>query len=211
MATLLTDRDTGPNSPSGKRDRRRAETRWAIYEAALTLFGGRGFDAATMKQIAELAGVSQRTVFHYFPTKDDILFNTSPAEMRELQQLIEAQPAGVSDLQALQAAVVAWHHPDEAVRSMTRLLVRAAASSPMLRGKQAEVSDKLAAAAAATLAARRGEPSPSYATTRLSQLVFWAMHSMVQEWVDTPGSLLGDIMDARFAELKAAFADPTRV
>jgi AcrR family transcriptional regulator len=184
-------------------------------EAALALFGDRGFDATTIRQIAELAGVSQRTIFHYFPTKDDILFNVPPAEIRELQRFIGAQPRGMSDLEIIETAMVAWlqraGRQDETARALTQLLVRAAAISPTLRGRQAEFSDRLAAAAAATIAARRGEPSPSRATLRLCQLAFWAMHAIVEEWVDTPGAFLGDIMAARFAELKTVFADPTRV
>lgn len=207
--------DTSPPAAPGRRAQRRARTRQVIFEAALTLFGNRGFDATTIKQIAELAGVSQRTIFHYFPTKDDILFNTPPHEIAELQDFIEAQPQGLSDLETIETALVAWllrdGARDETARAMTQLLVRAAAASPMLRGKQAGFSDKLAAAAATTIAARRGEPVPSRATVRLSQLAFWAMHSIVEEWVDTPGAALGDIMAARFAELKTVFADPTRV
>lgn len=53
---------------------RQLETRNTILDAALRLFTERGFDDTTVSQIAEAAGVSRRTVYRYFPKKDDLIF-----------------------------------------------------------------------------------------------------------------------------------------
>lgn len=58
----------------GLRERRAAETRAEIVEAAIRLFIEQGFDATSMSDVAAAAGVSRRTVYRYFATKDDIVF-----------------------------------------------------------------------------------------------------------------------------------------
>jgi AcrR family transcriptional regulator len=67
-------RATVPTGESGQRERKARRTREAIVAAAIGLFDRRGFDATTVDEIAEAAEVSRRTVFRYFPTKEDILF-----------------------------------------------------------------------------------------------------------------------------------------
>jgi AcrR family transcriptional regulator len=49
------------------------ETRTRIYDAAMALFRERGFDAATMRDIAAAAGMSLGAAYHYFPSKDSII------------------------------------------------------------------------------------------------------------------------------------------
>ena len=57
-------------------NRRAAQTRAEIVDAALELFTDQGFDATSMEQVAEAARVSRRTIYRYFPTKDDLVFES---------------------------------------------------------------------------------------------------------------------------------------
>ena len=59
--------------PEGLRERKRRQTRQRLAETGLRLFLERGYDQTTLDAIAEAAGVSRRTFFHYFAQKDDIL------------------------------------------------------------------------------------------------------------------------------------------
>src|SRR4051794_27529383 len=68
----------------GLRQRKKAKTRQRIAETARDLFVERGFEAVTVSEIADAADVSQKTVFNYFPTKEDIFywqFQTLAGEM----------------------------------------------------------------------------------------------------------------------------------
>jgi AcrR family transcriptional regulator len=55
-------------------ERRHEQTRAAIAEAAVALFTDRGFAETTMEDVAEAAGVSRRTAYRHFPSKDDLVF-----------------------------------------------------------------------------------------------------------------------------------------
>ncbi len=62
-----------PEKPEGLRARKRRETRRRLAETGLRLFLEHGYERTTLDAIAEAAGVSRRSVFHYFDQKDDIL------------------------------------------------------------------------------------------------------------------------------------------
>ena len=66
---------TKSSVPGGLRGRKRAETHARIQSEALRLFLTRGFEATTLDDIAEAADVSRRSLFHYFASKEEIVFS----------------------------------------------------------------------------------------------------------------------------------------
>lgn len=76
------------------RQRKKTATRDHIRTCALRLFADRGYDATTVEQIAEAAGVSHMTVFRYFPTKENIALSDSydPLLIERLQQTPATMP-----------------------------------------------------------------------------------------------------------------------
>jgi AcrR family transcriptional regulator len=67
----------------GLRERKKRATRTLIADTALRLFAERGFDQTTVAEVAEAAGVSVKTVFNYFPAKEDLFFDRA----EEIEQL----------------------------------------------------------------------------------------------------------------------------
>jgi AcrR family transcriptional regulator len=72
-----------PARPEGLRERKKRQTREAILDSAHRLFAKRGYHATTLSDIAAAADVSVSTVFGYFGTKEDILFNGFDAAMED--------------------------------------------------------------------------------------------------------------------------------
>ena len=91
---------------SGLRERKKHRTRELIASTALALFSERGYHATTVADIAAAADVSERTVFGYFATKEDLLFADHLALEQDLAQALEARSPDASALDTLRAFVV---------------------------------------------------------------------------------------------------------
>jgi AcrR family transcriptional regulator len=79
---------------AGLRERKKHATREALVRAGLELFVERGYDETTLAEIADAAGVSTRTIFAYFPSKEDILFSDFPVMKEALAQALAERPEG---------------------------------------------------------------------------------------------------------------------
>jgi AcrR family transcriptional regulator len=80
----------------GLRERRRQQTRAAIVDAAAELFAERGFDAVSVVEIAQRAGVVEKTVFNHFPVKEGLVFEADPPMRAALLDAVRTRPAGES-------------------------------------------------------------------------------------------------------------------
>jgi AcrR family transcriptional regulator len=80
--------------------------RQEIADTAMRLFVKRGFDHVTVAEVAVGAGVSEKTVFNYFPTKEDLFFDEVPARQAAAVEAIRQRRPGesiVATLRRLQA------------------------------------------------------------------------------------------------------------
>jgi AcrR family transcriptional regulator len=91
----------------GLRERKKAETRRALSSAALRLARELGPDGVTVEAIAEAAGVSPRTFFNYFASKDDAIVGVTPTEASELVGDLVDRPEDEPPLVALRAMCAA--------------------------------------------------------------------------------------------------------
>ncbi|RBY78797.1 TetR/AcrR family transcriptional regulator [Geodermatophilus sp. TF02-6] len=80
----------------GLRERRRQQTRATIVDAAAELFAERGFDAVSVVEIAQRAGVVEKTVFNHFPVKEGLVFEADPPMRAALLDAVRTRPAGES-------------------------------------------------------------------------------------------------------------------
>lgn len=87
----------------GRRERKKAATRKAISDAATALFFERGFDAVSIREIAEKADVSPTTVLAHFPQKEALVFDEDEEQRAELVAVVTDRHSGVSLTQAFHA------------------------------------------------------------------------------------------------------------
>jgi AcrR family transcriptional regulator len=121
----------------GLRETKKLATRQQIAEVAMRLFVQRGFERVTVAEVAADAGVSEKTVFNYFPTKEDLFFDEVPERARRLAEAIRSRPDGesiIATLRGLQAAEAA-RLTSPAFATFARVLEE----SPALQAKELEI------------------------------------------------------------------------
>jgi AcrR family transcriptional regulator len=90
----------------GLRESKKLRTRQEIADRAMQFFAQRGFDHVTVAEVAAAAGVSEKTVYNYFPTKEDLFFDEVPAREAALVAAIRERREGESILAALRGLQV---------------------------------------------------------------------------------------------------------
>src|ERR1700716_1550933 len=87
--------------PVGISERKRRAVRAELSEVALQLLTDRDFDSVTVDEIAAAAGVSRRTFFRYFASKEDVVFAFLDQWARRLDEEIVARPSEESPVTAV--------------------------------------------------------------------------------------------------------------
>jgi len=85
----------------GLRERKKRRTRATISDTAIALFLAHGFDNVSVVEVAAAAEVSKRTLFSYFPAKEDLVLHRIADHEQESADAIRARPAGESPLDTL--------------------------------------------------------------------------------------------------------------
>jgi AcrR family transcriptional regulator len=108
----------------GLRERKAAQTRDHIRDAAMTLFERQGYDQTTMEQIAAAAEVGVATLYRYFATKDLILLGPALDSVSLMADYLAARPAGEPLDEALGHAL-AWLLTESDIRAAETERLRA--------------------------------------------------------------------------------------
>ena len=149
--------DDGPADPHpGRRERKKAEVRQRISDAATGLFLRHGFDQVSVSQIAEAADVARPTVFAYFPRKEDLFFDRYPELADQLTRAIRERPARTSAVSALRDTLAAAAQTGQAPYGMQADMIpwwRTVAASRALQARARELADQLSAELAGAMAA----------------------------------------------------------
>jgi AcrR family transcriptional regulator len=151
---------------TGLRERKKQRTRELLAETARRLFTERGFERVSVAEIAREAEVSEKTVFNYFPTKEDLVYWRLETFEQELLETVRAREPGESVLDAFGRFVSAARgmltSQDEATRERLAALSRMIAASPALLAREQQIfagyTDSLAALLAAETGASGVEP-----------------------------------------------------
>ena len=170
---------TGAGEDESLRERKKRLMRQQLSDAATLMFMERGFEAVRVAEVAAACGVSEKTVFNYFPTKESLILDRLEATMAALRAgLADRGAAPVEavlrildgELTAMTSGLADADDPARAAAVMRRFgaLIQA---SPSLRAHQSDMMDQFVAVAAAILAERYGlsaeDPEPQITATAL--------------------------------------------
>lgn len=98
--------ETHEQRSPGLRERKRQETLRRITDAGICLFIDKGIDATTIDEIASKAGISRRTFFHYFVSKDDILLSLQKGMGETIAARVRHAGDTLSPINAIRDAVI---------------------------------------------------------------------------------------------------------
>jgi AcrR family transcriptional regulator len=98
------------------KEQRRAATREALRSAALSSFAERGFANVTVTELAQEAGVTERTFFRHFPTKEAVLFRDFDTQTEWLRAALSERDPSEPLIDAVLASIASFPHDLEVVR-----------------------------------------------------------------------------------------------
>jgi AcrR family transcriptional regulator len=164
------------------RERKKAATRAAIAEAAVARFAERGFEAVPVAEVARAAGVSEATVFNYFPTKESLVLSGLEAFEAALLAAIAQRPAGTSVVAAFERFVLGPPYGDLGSERLTTV-ARIIEGSPALRARERAIYDAAVDALAAALAGSRSGDLTAWVTANALMGVHRALVAYVRREV----------------------------
>jgi len=129
--------------------RKRQLVQDAIYDAAIDLFAEKGFDETTVEEVAEAAGISRRSFFRYFESKDDLLALNTVHVGEILCKTVVSCPAGMDLLDVVRETIMAGVRSTEAqehTRQIIEIATRSASARQAHQSRLVEVEDRLASA-----------------------------------------------------------------
>jgi AcrR family transcriptional regulator len=163
----------------GLRERKKQQTRQLIAEIARRRFAEDGFERVTVAEIAREADVAEKTVFNYFPTKEDLFYHRLESFEAELLSAIRERGPGETVLDAFKRFLLAPRGvfaslgagDARAARDRRRTVTRVITDSPALLAREQQVfkhyTESLAALLAEETGARVGDVEPWVAATAL--------------------------------------------
>jgi AcrR family transcriptional regulator len=157
------------------------DARGRLEQAALTLYGDRGFDNTTVAEIAERAGLTKRTFFRYFADKREVLFWGAQALEELFVTAVAAAPESAAPLDAVAAALDAAATMFEERREFAARRQQIIAATPELQERELIKLASLAGAVAAALR-RRGVGDPAAILTAEAGITVFRV--AFERWVD---------------------------
>ncbi|MFC8916747.1 TetR family transcriptional regulator [Streptomyces sp. NPDC047821] len=178
-----------PRSEGTLAERKRQLVTDELTEAALQLLALKGFDAVTIDEIATSAGVSKRTFFRYFASKEDVVVQFLAGMGADIHAELAARPAGEPPSVALRHAVLVpvtacGDHAERALR-VVRLILRTPALLARFLERQAQWRDDLAAELARRL---RLDPATDLYPRLAAGMALDAFDAVLHRWSDSDGT-----------------------
>jgi AcrR family transcriptional regulator len=170
----------------------------------MELFAERGFEATTVAEIAERAGLTKRTFFRYFSDKREVLFAGSEALQVKFVEAIAGAPADATPLDAIARGLDAMADLFEEIGEAPRRRQAIIAANPDLQERELIKMIGFAAAGAAALRGRGvAEPAASLA----AEAGIAVLRIAFEQWVAGPkGQDIHKLLRNSLAELKAVAA-----
>ncbi|MDK4742354.1 helix-turn-helix domain containing protein [Rhizobium sp. CNPSo 3464] len=190
----------------GWREKKRRETLQRITESALGLFAANGYEATTLDAIAEAAGISRRTFFYYFTSKEEILAAWQKGLPEALRAAVLAQSTDQSPLDVVRSAhlrLVENYDADQAV-----VIDRILRSSEQLRASNQTKYLQMEQAVFEALCELWPQTTRRKALRMVAMVSVGALRLAIDSWAEEQGRKpLAQYVKEAFVSLKAELSD----
>jgi AcrR family transcriptional regulator len=123
-------------------ERRHEQTRAAIADAAVALFAERGFTETTMDDVADAAGVSRRTAYRHFPSKDDLVFEQALRWLVHFNDHLAERRPGETQREQCHRGLLAVSRLIQAHAGSIAAAYQVVVATPSLRGYNGRTEDE---------------------------------------------------------------------
>jgi AcrR family transcriptional regulator len=169
-----------------------------------------GLDHVTVDEISEAAGVSPRTFFNYFTSKDEAVIGDAVVDEARLVARLTAVPVDVPVVAALRTAFAELVETTQADRDLWSLRMQVVERNPALLSRLVTIGVRNERAVAAAVAARLGLPDDHDYPALVAAVTGAALRSCLGQWARGGGARpLTDLVDAAFAALAAGLPEPS--
>jgi mycofactocin system transcriptional regulator len=183
--------------------RPRTTSRDEVQRVALALFAEQGFEETTLDDVAAAVGVSRRTLFRYYPSKNDIVWGEFSEQLDGLRARLAAAAPDQPLMEVLRRAVVGFN--DYGDREELRIRMGLITSVPALQGhsmlRYRDWCDVIAEFVAERLGARGDDHLPQV----IANAALGTAMATYRHWITHPDADLLAELDAAFRLLGAGF------
>lgn len=196
------DMTQSPFSPAeGWRERKRQETQARIARTGIRMFVENGFEATTLDAIAAAAGIARRTFFHYFDSKEALLFAYEDKAEQGVRAALFKMPDDMPPFDAMRAALmvmVSEFGTDEA-RTLNRLL----RSTEALRARKQSNYERQERLLLAALREKWPEPGDSLRLNLIAMIGIGVLRIAADAWsAENAAQPLQNYLEQGFAALQ---------
>lgn len=198
--------DSRQMAVSGLRALTRDAVRANVADAALVLFDENGFDQTTVEDIVTAVGISPRSFFRYFPSKEDVVIGDLVIAGTELRDNVARRLPENTVWQALRGAMGDGADQIDADPARWLRIMRVINSAPSLRARNLEKHLTWSALLIPVIAAHADSP-PRLADLPARALVgtaFACLDAALASWTETHGAVpFVDVLEAAFNTVSA--------
>ncbi|HEY1547574.1 MAG TPA: TetR family transcriptional regulator [Kofleriaceae bacterium] len=186
----------------GLRETKKRELKSELSRAGIRLFSKHGFAETTIDDIVDPLGVSKRTFFRYFATKEDVVFAWYEELTGELVAALEARPLAESPFDAVCATLASLLHYYDDDPEWARAMLRLTNETPSLLGKSYEKRAMWEHALAHALHARLPKRGAELRANVIVGAAMAAFTRGVEAWAGGDAASLRSCIDKAFAYAK---------
>ncbi len=174
--------------------RPQSTTKAELSDLAITLFTERGFEATSVDDVAEAAGISRRTLFRYYPSKNALAWGDFAAHIADMRRQLAATPPSVPLGEDIRRVLISFNRVEEAATEAHRRRMHLLLKVPALQGHSMLMYDEWRQIVATHIARRLGLAPHDHVPQSLAWQFLGASMAAYDKWLAEPDADLSTLL-----------------